>query len=200
MNNKATKKEFVDMKVSFGDIRYIYPYNIWCDAIHNTHDEMFQINPYKLMEFIGSDSIKPRTRAMIFDYYIFGMTKTSIAEKYFLSPCRIQQILSKAQRTLRFHKNEFLFTSPELNPKPEEIDKVNLGNLHMSVRLFNCLKRAGYNSLKDLVGVSIYDINKIRNLGQNCLKELYDIMNENGYFIDEDHIIKERTVKNGDQL
>lgn len=198
MNNKATKKEFIDAKVSFGDIQYIYPYNIWRDAIHNMHDEMFQINPYKLMEFIGSDSIKPRTRAMIFDYYIFGMTKAKIAEKYFLSPCRIQQILSKAQRIIRLHKNEFLFTAPE--PKSEETDKdvKDFSNIRMSVRLYNCLKRAGYNSLEDLKGVSIYDINRIRNLGRNSLKDLYDVMNENGYFIDEDHIIKERTVENED--
>ena len=198
MNNKATKKEFIDAKVSFGDIQYIYPYNIWRDAIHSTHDEMFQINPYKLMEFIGSDSIKPRTRAMIFDYYIFGMTKTKIAEKYYLSPCRIQQILSKAQRIIRFHRNEFLFTAPE--PKSEETDKdvKDFSNIRMSVRLYNCLKRAGYNSLEDLKGVSIYDINKIRNLGRNSLKDLYNVMNENGYFVDEDHIIKERTVEDGD--
>lgn len=198
MNNKATKKEFIDAKVSFGDIQYIYPYNIWCDAIHSTHDEMFQINPYKLMEFIGSDAIKPRTRAMIFDYYIFGMTKTKIAEKYYLSPCRIQQILSKAQRIIRFHKNEFLFTAPE--PKSEEMDKYvkDFSNIRMSVRLYNCLKRAGYNSLEDLKGESIYDINRIRNLGRTTLKELYEVMNENGYFIDEDHIIKERTVEDGD--
>lgn len=198
MNNKATKKEFVDAKVSFGDIQYIYPYNIWRDAIHSTHDEMFQINPYKLMEFIGSDSIKPRTRAMIFDYYIFGMTQTKIAEKYYLSPCRIRQILSQAQRIIRFHKNEFLFTAPE--PKSEEMDKYvkDFSNIRMSVRLYNCLKRAGYNSLEDLKGESIYDINRIRYLGRTTLKELYDVMNENGYFIDEDHIIKERTVEDGD--
>lgn len=200
MNNKATKKEFIDAKVSFGDIQYIYPYNIWRDAIHSTHDEMFQINPYKLMEFIGSDSIKPRTRAMIFDYYIFGMTKVSIAEKYYLSPCRIQQIFSKAQRIIRLHKNEFLFTAPASETKSDNPDKdaKDFSNLRMSVRLYNCLKRAGYNSLEDLKGVSIYDINKIRNLGRNSLKDLYDVMNENGYFIDEDHIIKERAVENGD--
>ena len=42
----------------------------------------------------------------------------------------------------------------------------------MSVRSFNCLKRAGINTVEDLINKSEEDMMKVRNLGRKSLEEV----------------------------
>ena len=44
--------------------------------------------------------------------------------------------------------------------------------MEFSVRTFNCLKRAGINSIGDLVARSEDDMMKVRNLGKKSLEEV----------------------------
>ena len=44
--------------------------------------------------------------------------------------------------------------------------------LDMSVRSFNCLKRAGIDTVKDLVNRTEEDMIKVRNLGKKSLDEV----------------------------
>ncbi len=50
----------------------------------------------------------------------------------------------------------------------------------MSVRLYNCAKRAGYTKLSDFKGKSVEDLMEIRNIGKTCLRELLQILNRYG--------------------
>lgn len=53
-------------------------------------------------------------------------------------------------------------------------------NLDLSVRSYNCLKRAGIQTLGDLCGKTYAEMMKVRNLGKRSLAEIEDKMKENG--------------------
>ena len=46
---------------------------------------------------------------------------------------------------------------------------MTIEELDLSVRSFNCLKRAGINTVEDLVSKSEEDMMKVRNLGRKSL-------------------------------
>ena len=58
--------------------------------------------------------------------------------------------------------------------------ETSIDDLDLSVRAYNCLKRAGIMSLKDLVGKSENEMMKIRNLGKKSLKEVMDKVKDMG--------------------
>ena len=59
--------------------------------------------------------------------------------------------------------------------------------LDLSVRAYNCLKRAGHHTLQDLTSLSESEMMKIRNLGKKSLKEVIDKIKDMGLkFRDED--------------
>ena len=49
-----------------------------------------------------------------------------------------------------------------------------------SVRAYNCLKRAGVNTMQDLIDKRESDVTKIRNLGKKSLKEVLDKVRDMG--------------------
>ena len=52
--------------------------------------------------------------------------------------------------------------------------------IEFSVRAYNCLKRAGINTMQDLIDKKEVEVNKIRNLGKKSLKEVIDKVKEMG--------------------
>ena len=63
----------------------------------------------------------------------------------------------------------------------------SIDDLDFSVRAYNCLKRAGINTLGDLTQKTELEMMKIRNLGKKSLKEVMDKIKDMGLrFRDED--------------
>ncbi|MBR4072767.1 MAG: DNA-directed RNA polymerase subunit alpha [Clostridia bacterium] len=54
----------------------------------------------------------------------------------------------------------------------EKILDLTIDELDLSVRSFNCLKRAGINTVEDLINKSEEDMMKVRNLGHKSLEEV----------------------------
>ncbi len=52
--------------------------------------------------------------------------------------------------------------------------------IEFSVRAYNCLKRAGINTVQDLISKKEIEVTKIRNLGKKSLKEVIDKVKEMG--------------------
>jgi len=52
--------------------------------------------------------------------------------------------------------------------------------IEFSVRAYNCLKRAGINTVQDLINKKEIEVTKIRNLGKKSLKEVIDKVKEMG--------------------
>ena len=57
--------------------------------------------------------------------------------------------------------------------------------IEFSVRAYNCLKRAGINTVQDLISKKEIEVTKIRNLGKKSLKEVLDKVRELGLKFDE---------------
>ncbi len=56
--------------------------------------------------------------------------------------------------------------------KKERVLEMSIEDLELSVRSFNCLKRAGISTVEDLANKSESDMMKVRNLGKKSLEEV----------------------------
>ena len=56
----------------------------------------------------------------------------------------------------------------------DQLLEKSLEELDLSVRPYNCLKRAGINTVGDLVGHTEVEVMRVRNLGKKSLDEIHD--------------------------
>ena len=63
----------------------------------------------------------------------------------------------------------------------EKILEMTIEDLDLSVRSFNCLKRAGINTVEDLINKSEEDMMKVRNLGRKSLEEVVQKLESLGF-------------------
>ena len=68
-------------------------------------------------------------------------------------------------------KNTQVMIEKEENKK-ERVLEMSIEDLELSVRSFNCLKRAGISTVEDLTNKSESDMMKVRNLGKKSLDEV----------------------------
>ncbi len=62
----------------------------------------------------------------------------------------------------------------------EKVLEMNIDELELSVRSFNCLKRAGINTVEELTNRTPEDMMKVRNLGRKSLDEVLAKLKELG--------------------
>jgi len=58
--------------------------------------------------------------------------------------------------------------------KKEKVLEMTIEELDLSVRSYNCLKRAGINTVEDLTNRTEEDMMKVRNLGRKSLEEVFN--------------------------
>ena len=68
----------------------------------------------------------------------------------------------------------------------EKVLEMTIEELDLSVRSFNCLKRAGINTVEDLLSKSEEDMMKVRNLGRKSLEEVIWKMASLGFNLRKD--------------
>ena len=93
-----------------------------------------------------------------------------------------QEAVSLAAKVLCEHLNLFVnlsdsVTNSEIMVEKDEKGKekvleMTIEELDLSVRSFNCLKRAGINTVEDLTNKTTEDMMKVRNLGRKSLEEV----------------------------
>ena len=98
--------------------------------------------------------------------------------------------VSLAAKVLSEHLNLFIDLSEssqniEIMPiKPESTEskvlEMNIDELELSVRSYNCLKRAGINTVEELCNKTEEDMMKVRNLGKKSLDEVNAKLKELG--------------------
>ena len=101
-----------------------------------------------------------------------------------------EEAVSLAAKVLSEHLKLFINLSESgkeavvMNEKEDdEKEKVlimNIDELELSVRSFNCLKRANINTVEELVSKTQDDMMKVRNLGRKSLDEVVAKLNELG--------------------
>ncbi|HAE80421.1 MAG: DNA-directed RNA polymerase subunit alpha [Lachnospiraceae bacterium] len=98
------------------------------------------------------------------------------------------EALSLAAKVLSEHLNLFINLSDSakvvevMADKPDsDTDKaleMNIDELELSVRSYNCLKRAGINTVEELCDRTPEDMMKVRNLGRKSLEEVLTKLKE----------------------
>jgi len=63
----------------------------------------------------------------------------------------------------------------------EKVLELTIEELDLSVRSFNCLKRAGINTVEDLISKSEEEMMKVRNLGRKSLEEVIAKLDSLGF-------------------
>lgn len=201
------KKEEARIRIRNEDNQYIkdfektYPYNILNAIDFEFADES---------EFEKAlATCYEREKEIIKQYYEEGKNLQQIANNYNITRERVRQIVGKALKRIKhyltYHKSE-----EEMIKKENELNKyrnmlikefaekgiytkdmelvfgdVNLKQhtieeLDLSVRSYNCLRRANIRTLEELVKYSPDDLKKLRNLGNKCIKEIAYKLEERG--------------------
>lgn len=101
-----------------------------------------------------------------------------------------QEGISLAAKILVEHLNLFInltdhISNVEIMVEKEEDQKekvleMSIDELDLSVRSYNCLKRAGINTVEELANKSEDDMMKVRNLGKKSLEEVIQKLEELG--------------------
>lgn len=69
------------------------------------------------------------------------------------------------------------------NVVSDAVKRIPIEELDISIRAYNCLKRANYNVLGDFIGVSFDDIICVRNLGRKCADEIRKLLKPYGIIL-----------------
>jgi DNA-directed RNA polymerase subunit alpha len=69
---------------------------------------------------------------------------------------------------------------PGIEPEPSAESQIPLEELNLSVRAYNCLKRAQVNSVSDLMGFSYEDLLEIKNFGSKSADEVIEALERIG--------------------
>ena len=100
------------------------------------------------------------------------------------------EAVSLAAKVLSEHLNLFIDLSEAAqqvdvmvekeNDAQEKVLEMNIDELELSVRSYNCLKRAGINTVAELINRTPEDMMKVRNLGRKSLEEVLAKLKELG--------------------
>ena len=100
------------------------------------------------------------------------------------------EAVSLAAKVLSDHLNLFIDLSENAktaeimvekeNNEKEKVLEMNIDELELSVRSYNCLKRAGINTVEELCSRTSEDMMKVRNLGRKSLEEVLAKLKELG--------------------
>ena len=86
------------------------------------------------------------------------------------------EAVSLAAKVLSEHLNLFI----DLSEAAQQVLEMNIDELELSVRSYNCLKRAGINTVAELINRTPEDMMKVRNLGRKSLEEVLAKLKELG--------------------
>ena len=102
-----------------------------------------------------------------------------------------KEAVSMAAKLLNEHLNPFVDLSEEMtvveliaekdDKGKEKVLEMTIEELDLSVRSFNCLKRAGINTVNDLIDKSAEERMKVRNLGKKSFEEVKSKLHSLGY-------------------
>ncbi len=68
----------------------------------------------------------------------------------------------------------------------DKLLEMTIDDLDLSVRSFNCLKRANINTVDDLISMSLNDMMKVRNLGKKSFEEIRSKLQSLGFDLASD--------------
>ena len=114
----------------------------------------------------------------------------------------IRDAISYSVELLRLHLDPFLEIGNKMENLREEIEEMieepvnvqvidekshdmKIEELDLTVRSFNCLKKAGIEDISQLASLSLNELLKIKNLGKKSLDEILEKMKDLGYDLEK---------------
>ena len=106
-----------------------------------------------------------------------------------------EEAISCAAKILTEHLMQFVSLTDQVLPvsmtqpeddKKEKVLEMTIEELELSVRAYNCLKRAGINTVGDLINKSEDEMMKVRNLGRKSLEEVMAKLDSLGFSLTKD--------------
>lgn len=138
-------------------------------------------------------SLTERERRVLDFRYKEGLTYEETGKRECVTRERIRQINAKSLRKLRHpgllnylkygvsgviaRKTESAREAALASlPKPEKPEDITLEELELSVRSYNCLKRAGMNTLREVSEMTFDELCHVRNLGKKSIDEICAVL------------------------
>lgn len=142
-------------------------------------------------------TLTERERRVLDFRYKDGLTFEAIGKRECVTRERIRQIHAKSLRKLR-HPERLYYLKYGVSgvirwktesareaalaslPKPDKPGNIPLEELELSVRSYNCLKRAGMNTLREVSEMTFDELCHVRNLGKRSLDEICAVLTNYG--------------------
>lgn len=142
-------------------------------------------------------SLTERERRVLDFRYKDGLTFEAIGKRECVTRERIRQIHAKSLRKLR-HPGRLNYLKYGVSgviarqtenareadlaslPKLEKPEDITLEELELSVRSYNCLKRAGMNTLRELSEMTFDELCHVRNIGKKSIDEICAVLTKYG--------------------
>lgn len=168
--------------------------------------KMLNITRERVRQIQGKAIRKLRYREKYFlvgDYENLEELAKKEYEKY-LEEQKIIWTYESATKFIREHE-------VEVKNNPAYVMNTTIEELDLSVRSYNCLRRAGIKTAEDIVNKTVLGLMKIRNMGRRSLKEIVEKLKQIGITIPEENVIlpsdfkaqfgdiKQYTVPNNDE-
>ena len=142
-------------------------------------------------------SLTERERRVLDFRYKNGLTFEKIGKHFCVTRERARQIYARALRKLcnpqrlnylKYGVSGVIRRKSESAreaalaslPKPDKPEKIPLEELELSVRSYNCLKRAGMNTLREVSEMTFDELCHVRNLGKKSVDEICAVLTNYG--------------------
>ena len=148
-------------------------------------------------------TLTERERRVLDFRYKDGLTFEAIGKRECVTRERIRQIHAKALRKLR-HPERLNYLKYGVSgviarqtenareaalasmPKPDKSEDITLEELELSVRSYNCLKRAGKCTLRDVSEMTFGELCHVRYIGKKSVNEICAVLAEYGVSLKPD--------------
>ena len=134
-------------------------------------------------------TLTERERRVLDLRYKYGLTFADIGKRFCITRERVSQIHAKSLRKLRCpdwlnylkygvagviaRKTENAREAALASlPKPDKLEDIKLEELELSVRSYNCLKRAGVDTLRDVSEMTFDELCCVRGMGKKSIDEI----------------------------
>ncbi len=156
---------------------------------------------YDNLDFIAVDSIFSPVKKVNFNV---GATRVGQSIDYDKLTLEVttngtttaREIVSLAGKIINEHVNVFIELCAEMSnmsilmskeeDKQVKLMELPIEEMDLSVRSYNCLKRAGLNTIQDLLKKSRSDMFKVRNLGAKSVEEVIQKLESYGFSLRKD--------------
>lgn len=147
------------------------------------------------LKYILEETLNERETYILYSFYRDRMRMCDIGTRYGIKAERCRQIREKAIRRIR-HPSRYRYLKYGMAevakrdmepPKDIPIIQQTIDELDLSVRAFNCLKRANVQTVEDLTHLSRSDLMKVRNMGKKSIAEVEKKLADKGLALRPDN-------------